>query len=496
MRNLGLTVCLILAITIQGAACVQPNNPKPSSEQTTLFPDVPLPVVQVVIHPEKSGIVIPSDFLGLAYDAPLLAGKYFDRDNRQFVNLLKNLGNGILNFGANGLEYTFWPRTPFSRFLFWNARAVLESKDIDRMVAFAKEAGWRIIFGLNLGTNNPDMAADIAAYVASVSGDSILAFEVGNEPDLYSRNGIRKSGYAYTDYYDEFSSYVQKIKLKVPDIPIAGPNVASRFQWFSDFLEDEANNIVFATNHHYPLNAHPDLIPSDPLHASIENLLSPVTMKRTADLARQYVNAAKAKGVSVRFDETNSSYPPKDGLGDVFAAALWGADYLFTLAEQGVSGVNFFGGMECHGYTPICFQKGYFGQRGQFHVQPLYYGLLFFHSAARGRLIPVEISTTLNVTAYATRDDDGHTCVAVINKEPLQSVIVQLQAPGFNSEATLIRLNADSLDAQEGITLAGSIVNEDGIWSPQAFEQIKADGNVYRVSVPAASAAAITLLLD
>ncbi len=491
--KLNIVLALSSFLILASPACSQPDAVQTSPIEIIqpLASPSDATEVQVVVHTENPGIPIPSEFLGLSYDDPLLTGDYFDEGNRQYINLLKNLGNGILCFGANNVEYTYWPRSFFSRFKFRNARAVLGSSDIDRMFAFAKKTGWRVIFGLNLGANEPKMAADLAAYTAGVGKDSLLAFEIGNEPDLFYRNGLRSPNYAYSNYIQEFNTYLQAIRERVPDAPIAGPVTASKFSWFSSFLKDEASNIVLATNHHYPLDAGSSVSPTDPIYASIENLLSAATTQRSSDLARQYANSSQTYHIPLRFDESNSSYPPKDGLGNTFAAALWGTDYLFNLVERGLTGVNFFGGFECHGYTPICSEKGFLGFNVRYHAQPLYYAMLLFHDAAQGRIVPIDINTTLNVTAHATLGNDDRLRAIIINKEASQAITVQIDYGASFNQISAFRLIAGSLDAQDGVTFAGGSVNPDGTWFPRQAEQIQPEGATCQVVVPAASAVEI-----
>ena len=491
-------VALLSMLALLAVACGRPSLVPETHQLATAPPVTPpadAPVVLIEAHPDNPGRAIPSDFLGLGYDAPLLPGEYFDEENTQFINLLKNLGEGVLCFGANGLEHTYWPRDAFSRFRFRfrNAHAVLSPGDVDRMFAFARKAGWRVIFGLNLGANDPGMAADLAEYANRSGGNQILAFEVGNEPDLYYRNGLRSSSYSYADYHREYAAYVRAIRERVPGAPVAGPVTASRFAWFSNFLADEASNIVLATNHHYPLNADTDLDPTDPKYASIENLLSVETTTQTADLARQYANASQAANIPLRFDETNSSYPAKDGVGDVFASSLWSVDYLFNLAERGVSGANFFGGFRRHSYTPIYMEEGFPGFSQRFYPQPLYYGMLLFHIAAKGRVVPVDVNTDLNVTAHAALGEDGQLRIVIVNKDFNQTIDCRITSADSYTEATAMRLAAESLLAEEGITLGGSPVNEDGTWFPREEEPVASNGSAFQVVVPAASAVLVTL---
>ncbi len=69
-------------------------------------------------------------------------------------------------------------------------------------------------------------------------------------------------------------------------------------------------------------------------------------------------------------------------MSNVFASALWGVDYMFTLAGRASAGVNFHGGGTGN-YTPIAVTGPLSAT-----ARPLYYALLLFRAAARGRLVP------------------------------------------------------------------------------------------------------------
>ena len=329
------------------------------------------------------------------------------------------------------------------------------------------------------------MAADEASYVAKIAGGSLIAFQIGNEPDLYYRNGLRKADYTYADYQQEFNAYLSAIRGVLPNIPIAGPATASNFTWFSNFLSDETKNLIMATTHHYPLNAYPNIAKSDPKYASIQNLLSTVTTNGTANLIKKFEKAAQTNNVPLRFDETNSSYPAKGGLGDTFAASLWGADYLFNLAENGVVGANFFGTFLCNSYSPICLNNGFLGFFRQYQAQPLYYAMLLFHSAAQGRIVPVDITTASNVTVHAALGDDGKLHLTIINKDPMIGINAQIGTGSSYAQATAVRLTAKSLSSQGGVTFAGSSVNSDGTWFPSVEEQVNQNRTGYTIFVPA-----------
>jgi hypothetical protein len=458
----------------------------PSTVLTTPLPTSPLyPTVQIALHPNNPGLTIPSNFMGFSYEDTVLAGNYFNINNSVYINLLNNLGTGVLRFGGNSVEYTYWSRTLGTTFP--NAKAVLTPTNLDQLFAFTNKTNWQVIFGLNLGANNPAMAADEAAYAWQVGQNSIIGFEIGNEPDLYPSNGLRASTYNYTDFQSDFDSYLQAIRGQVPKAPIVGPDTADNLNWFSDFLKDEKNNLALASQHRYPLSANPALTPNDASYATIDKLLSAATTQNTINSIQQFESAAKANNISLRYDETNSaSSGGKDGVSNVFASALWGADYLFDLAENGVVGANFHGGFSTSNYTPIEFNNN------QYTAMPLYYAMLLFHTVAQGKVVPVDINTNVNVTAHAVLGNDGALSLVIINKDANQTVNAEISPGQLYGEALASRLTAPSLESQTGITFAGSSISADGTWSPVEQEKVNKNGSDYQIVVPAASAVVVS----
>jgi hypothetical protein len=170
----------------------------------------------------------------------------------------------------------------------------------------------------------------------------------------------------------------------------------------------------------------------------------------------------------------------KTGVSDVFAAALWSADYSLLLASNDYSGVNLHGGtgksvansvggslpgdalLETQGatpeqiathphpfYTPI----GTFGS--DYVLEPVAYGLKFAASFSGGTLLKSDLSTKLqdagvNATAYAAKLPDGHTAVIILNKDAAADLEVELD---FGRDARGVvqteTLHAPALDSRE-----------------------------------------------
>jgi hypothetical protein len=442
--------------------------------------------VTLELEASKPGPAIPGDFLGFSYEKNVLALDHFKPSNTAMIRLMRHLGKGNLRFGGNYVEITrYLPGEPKH---FSNEGSVIGPRELESMYDFAKASGWSVIHGLNLGANDPAMAATEAAEASRLGGKSLIAFEIGNEPEHYGKKW-RPAGYSYQDFSGEISNYLEVMRPKLPRIPLCGPGTTSNFPWFSGFLNDFRSDLVITTRHNYPLAA-ATTDPANPRFATIGNLLSPATAAEWRKLIGQHQKASEAAGVPFRVTEAGSaSSGGKPGVSDVFASALWAADYLFDLAELGVAGVNFHGSFNCRGYTSFCAMKG-----GGYHVHSNYYGMLFFRQAAQGRVIPLNLTGNgVNLTSHATLGEDGTLRVALINKDLGNSARVGIDPGKRSGQASVMRLTAPSVDAKTGITLGGAGVASDGTWNPKPLETITARDGSFHIDVPAASAALLVI---
>ncbi len=444
------------------------------------------PVASVVVHSQKPGRAIPSNFLGFSYEAPVLAHDYFSARNAAYIRLLDNLGKGVLRFGGNSVEFTDWAEHGEPQPA-W-AHATLTPKDLNRLFALSRKIDWPVMLGLNLGHYDPDLFAQEGAYAVRHGGHMLLSLEIGNEPDAFMHNGLRPQNWGYADFHREFQAYVRAVRALAPNAPFSGPTTCCKegLGWFPEFLAAEHENLVLATHHIYPMGAVPTIPPTSPEYASISNMLSPQLMSRVAAEVRQLVADAKPYHLPLRIAETNSAWHGgRNGVSNVLAAALWGADYSFTLAENGAVGLNFHGAFACRGYTAICINNGHY------HAQPLYYGMLLFRSALPGRLVPVTVDAPGNLTAYGVLHPDKTLSVVLINKDEKKTMKVEIAAAPYR-QASALRLAGPSPSATSGITFGGKAVSADGNWSPGPGEPVPDSKGKFSITLPAASAAEIT----
>jgi hypothetical protein len=440
--------------------------------------------VRIQIQPQSRLGRIPADFMGLGYEVSSVSERgLLAASNRAYVQLVRTLGPaGVIRIGGNTSDYASWsPNGP--------AVSSPKSTVVDRgglldLGTFLRATGWRLIWGFNLGgitsgRGSIDQAVDEAVAVASSVGDRLLAFEIGNEPDLFP--GVhRPANYSYVDYYAEYRRFKKAIRDKLPNAPFAGPDVIVHPDWVEQFAATEAADLQLLTHHFYAEG------PPDNPASTIENLLKGNPF--LPGLLGRLEAASRAARLPYRICETNSCFGGgKPGVSDTMAAALWGLDFMFTLAQFNAAGVNMETGVNHLGflsyYTPIS-KDG---------VRPLYYGMLAFSLASHGDRIQVTLDAGgLNIAAHAVGSDGGDIWLTLVNKEAGRETHVRAACPGI-ANAHALRLTAPSPASKDGVLLGGSPVSASGRWAPRPSEPIRVTGSEMEIDVPAASAALVRL---
>jgi uncharacterized protein (TIGR03437 family) len=447
--------------------------------------------VNLTVQSASPGLQVPPQFTGFSYEIDsVVGGTTFYPSNYTLQRMIAQAGPGYLRFGGNSADETAWTRTPRSSS---TPSATLTSTDVDQLLAFLPATGDSALFALNLAHSTPATAADEASYVFNdaVAAYTPLQFEIGNEPDLYKSNGDRPTTYTVTDFYTEWLTYDQAILQAVPNAKITGPadsgNVST---WTVPFSQDANGKIVLLTQHLYPLAPLNAVAATASNAASIPHLLATNIITSAISEANTLTTAAQADGISWRMAETNSVYNGgQTGVSDVFASALWGADYMFALASNGGTGVNFHGS-NTSTYTPISLSGGVYQAR------PLYYGMLLFRLGAGesgGQFLPVTRGNDgLNLSVYAVKRPEGSVAVTLLNKDTAQAAAVSLTASAYNA-GYVWQLSASAPTSTTGITLAGASVSATGAWDPVTSQVITSTNGTFTMSVPPASAAVVIL---
>jgi len=211
-------------------------------------------------------------------------------------------------------------------------------------------------------------------------------------------------------------------------------------------------------------------------------LLSPATNSGLLGLVSRTVAAARANGSQARMTECNTVWNGgQSGVSDAFGSSLWAADLMFSLADSGMTGVNFHGGVGGNCYTPIYYSP-------KVSAKPEYYGILFFKYGAKGRFVRANLSdASANVGAYAMQCGSDSMRIAIINKDSLFDYSVMVNGVPYSGQGSLIRLIAPSLGAKTGLSFGGDSVTTTRQWTPTSFEAVTRPSisSGYAVTVPA-----------
>ncbi len=242
--------------------------------------------------------------------------------------MVRQLGEGVLRIGGNTSDFDDWTPEHVARFdgsndgvgpdagLNIGRHTPVTETSIDELRTFLDATGWKLLYGIDLGHGSPQKAADEAAYVIKVIGPALIALQIGNEADLFFRNGIRTPGYSYADYFAEWQRFADAIRQRTPGAPLAGPDIGNHNDWVEQFAK-QAKDIKLLTSHYYAEGP-----PTSPA-ADIDHLLKP--HPSLTEHMEHLVAVGKAAHIPYRMSEGNSCYHGgKPGVSDAFASALWG----------------------------------------------------------------------------------------------------------------------------------------------------------------------------
>jgi hypothetical protein len=415
------------------------------------------------------GIRIPEDFLGLSFETVELGlDQLFLPDNASLISLVRHLGpKGVIRIGGNSSD------RPSLR-----KGTKVQRAQVEHLAGFLSATGWQLIYGLDLGSGTPEQAATEAEMVARLIGPKLLALQIGNEPDNFGGD-IRKKGYNHPDYIAEWRNFSQAIKKRVPGVPLAGPDVGFDNSWLLPFARAFGREVAFLTCHYYSEG------PASNPGLTIEGMLgSGKKLASVVDAVEKYTAESK---LPVRMAESNSVWEGgKLGISDTLAAAVWGVDVMFTLAQARWLGINFHGRGDSY-YSPIGRTSS-----GTVEPKPLYYAMRLFAEAGRGFLVPIQlVASRPRLRAFAVRGVGGERRIIVVNTDLSRDERVRIVTS--SQEAAILRLTARTPDSESGITLGSASIGTNGDWIPRAAQRVVRKNDRFLVDVPAVSVAVVQI---
>jgi len=427
----------------------------------------------VVISSSSSGMRVPRSFLGISTEYWALP--LFERHSallERVLSLVSVPGDGplVLRVGGDSADSTFWDPSArrLPRWAFGLTRAWLA-----HTASLLRQTGARLILDLNLITNTPSSAAGVAAAARrALPRGSMLAFEIGNEPDLYSpaywqetiaRGGSRRLALpreiSPDSYVQDYGAYARVLARVAPSTELAGPVTAYPgldLAWISRLVAGPDPRLGFVSAHLYPYSACAARGSRD--YPTIARLLSEDATAGLANLIGPAVGVAQRARRPLRLTELNSvTCGGVRGVSNSFATALWAPDALFELLDARVSGVNV--------HVRENAINGAFAFRNRSVVaRPLLYGLIMFARTLgpRAQVVNAQVSAarSLHLKVWAVRTAGGQLHVLLIDKGE-HSANVRLELPAGGT-ATVQRLLAPSVGSTSGVTLNGQCLDQSG----------------------------------
>ncbi|MBV8988293.1 MAG: hypothetical protein JO372_06995, partial [Solirubrobacterales bacterium] len=432
-----------------------------------------------------------------------------------------------LRIGGDSAEHVIYGRRP-PQFAPWEVFSPTP-KLVDDTAKAISASKLQVIIDINTITSSPRAAAAWMQHLLSslhnVRGGNIVAFELGNEPDIYScsawAGGLLKAIDQATDakrkcpaklpkritatsFARSFQAYARALYSVAPSLPLMAPALAKatdHLGWIKTLLRYRTKRLRVISAHVYPYLACAK--PGQSSYPTIQKVLSENATAGMAKTIAPAVKAAHKAGLSLRLTEINSvTCGGTLGVSNTFATALWAPDALFELMNAGVEGANL------HARVSSINRPFSFIRQG-LETRPLLYGLILFKRMLDPgeRLVPVHVRAgrSLHLKAWAVRASYSTAAgagnsfirnplnVLLINKGR-GSARITLNLP-TSHQGFVERLLAPSASSTSGVTLGGQHLDHQAMWQGRPKVQLlrPTRNGSYVLSVRGESAALVTV---
>ena len=344
--------------------------------------------VQLTVGGLYAGPPIRAGFVGITTEFRDLfteVGTSPSQPDLPFEQLLRNLapdGGLDLRIGGDTTDWTWWPvpgmpHPPWARFTLTPTWMAVAQKLLEDLSA-------HLIIGINMEADNPVVAAaEVQAIQAGIGPSVPTTFELGNEPELYSKWPFyiikaparetvygRSKGYSFREITSEWDS----LAADLGPIRLAGPGYSSfrALPHVGQFMH-ASRTLSLLTLHTYALTPR-NCQQGGRLKES--QLFDTGSLQGLADAVGAWAQLSRRHGVTLRIDEINAvTCGGLRNFSDTLGPALWALNILPLYAQTGVTGVNF----ETRPNTAQnLIQTAATSAGWQVAVQPEYYGMMAF----------------------------------------------------------------------------------------------------------------------
>ncbi|GKZ86188.1 hypothetical protein AnigIFM56816_001240 [Aspergillus niger] len=345
--------------------------------------------------------------------------------------------------------------------------------------------GTQYIYGLNFFNtvnetynkigNGLDQCVLEANAAYKTMGNSLYAFEIGNEVDGWGNGKHREGNWTVQRYVNQWNEFATAISRN-----LTGENAARLFQGCAFEAPRHINERTDWNVENAELDGmHPDKTKTVSDHEymganchytgagpTIEDTLFDRTNMLSRVWYHDYLGNATAKsGIKYVIGETNSiSCQGAFNISDVMASAVWAVDYVMYLSSLKVSRVHFHMGTR-YRYSP--WQPIVYNDSAP-HVNPMYYGNLFNAAVFAGGNKQTEVLVNeTNFGAYAVYKSGSLDAIVAVNLniwnstlDPVARPYTALALPEIWKDAKVSRLTSPGVDIAGNITFAGQYVDE------------------------------------
>jgi len=457
-----------------------------TSNSATLTVTSGTSIATVTVASLVPGVAVPPTFMGISvdlFDAQNSASGMGTPPNTNPV--YRKLVQNLLFPGQGPFIFNIEEDSPSS-----SAPTAAQVSTFAKMYADTGALFW---LPANMCHNSTSEAqAEASAYIANMPSAAFLGMVMGNEPDGACSTYPSTSS-AFETMYTTWQTAINSVSGG-PGIKFIAPNYGGQMPlvWgpphpdLNTFINDKSLTLASASQHWYPGVGCANTVPGD-------YLLTPAAATNLPSIIGPFAANAHNKGLPMVISEMNSvDCGGQAGVSNTFQSALWLADASFNLVNAGVDGIRIFN--DLGNYDMFQFAQSPWRVSS---IRPEYYGALMFQEATQdgARLLPVTLSTSANLTAWATLDKNGNIRIAVFNKDKTAQGNVIVRVAGLGN-ATLKTLTAPSYTSTNGVRYGGQTFDgsSDGtIQGTLSTTTVTPSLGVYTFTIAPTSAALLTI---
>ncbi|KAF9556941.1 hypothetical protein CPC08DRAFT_710755, partial [Agrocybe pediades] len=299
--------------------------------------------------------VVEDNFIGVSYELSSfdsLWGKTVKKQPAAMQNYMGNLAARMskplrIRLGGNGMDASRYvpslkvPIEITDDSNFQTIRTNFGPRLVDILDGMMQKVG-KMQFYLALSTLFPDGFDDMvkfAAYAKEKLGDSVDAWMLGNEPDLYSSHG-KRPGYGIEDYIPEIETYISKLKdanVIGDELMVAGSTTCCGWD-VNDVLNAGLDKLPYK---YYTIQQYPHNICKGPnnQNTNISHYLDHTRVDPYLTGQKVAIKHIEELGVPLILSEFNSVSCGGSNISNTFAMSLWVADVGLKAASMNFTAI-------------------------------------------------------------------------------------------------------------------------------------------------------------